>query len=204
MGIPQFVLDGVRAMLRGRRPCWTWLAGLALVVDVGPLACVWQSGGGLVITDMSDPVPWSVSIVNFAFRVGIAAAAVLLPSMLRTCRALQTLCVVVRPPWDVSIQFSSALPGAWHTALPACVASWGEAPAGGAVDTFAATKPASGSETAPARIAGPTTLDLGARAVVEGGFPRGSAPSQHSTGSRHVSIDPCKSVKLDSQCSMSM
>lgn len=78
MSIVSFVLDGVRAMLRGGRLYWTWLGGLALVFGVGVLAYIGQLRDGLVVTGMSDQVSWGFYIANFAFLVGIAAAAVLL------------------------------------------------------------------------------------------------------------------------------
>jgi molybdopterin-containing oxidoreductase family membrane subunit len=78
MSILQFILDGVRAMLRGGRLYWTWLGGLAAVFGIGVLAYIGQLRDGLVVTGMSDQVSWGFYIANFAFLVGIAAAAVLL------------------------------------------------------------------------------------------------------------------------------
>ena len=73
-----FILDGVRAMLRGGKLYWAWLGGLALVFGIGLLAYAGQLRDGLVVTGMSDQVSWGFYIANFAFLVGIAAAAVLL------------------------------------------------------------------------------------------------------------------------------
>ena len=78
MSLFSFVLDGVRAMLRGGRLYWTWLGGLALVFAIGVLSYIGQLRDGLVVTGMSDQVSWGFYIANFAFLVGIAAAAVLL------------------------------------------------------------------------------------------------------------------------------
>ncbi len=78
MSIVAFVLDGVRAMLKGGRLYWTWLGGLTLVFGIGLLAYIGQLRDGLVVTGMSDQVSWGFYIANFAFLVGIAAAAVLL------------------------------------------------------------------------------------------------------------------------------
>lgn len=78
MSLVHFVLDGVRAMLRGGRLYWTWLGGLALVFAIGVLSYIGQLRDGLVVTGMSDQVSWGFYIANFAFLVGIAAAAVLL------------------------------------------------------------------------------------------------------------------------------
>lgn len=78
MSILHFILDGLRAMLRGGRLYRAWLAGLALVFAVGLIAYAGQLRDGLVVTGMSDQVSWGFYIANFAFLVGIAAAAVLL------------------------------------------------------------------------------------------------------------------------------
>lgn len=74
----RFVLDGVREMLHGSRAYWTWLGALVLLCLVGALAYARQLMHGLVLTGMSDQVSWGFYISNFAFLVGIAAAAVLL------------------------------------------------------------------------------------------------------------------------------
>ena len=78
MSILHFLRDGVGAMLRGSRLYWAWLGGLALVFAIGLLAYAGQLRDGLVVTGMSDQVSWGFYIANFAFLVGIAAAAVLL------------------------------------------------------------------------------------------------------------------------------
>jgi molybdopterin-containing oxidoreductase family membrane subunit len=74
----RFVGDGLREMARGGGLYRTWLAALALVLAAGAVAYVRQLQGGLVLTGMSDQVSWGFYIANFAFLVGIAAAAVLL------------------------------------------------------------------------------------------------------------------------------
>lgn len=78
MNLLHFIGDGLRAMLRGGRLYWTWLGALALVAAIGALAYAGQLRDGLVVTGMSDQVSWGFYIANFAFLVGIAAAAVLL------------------------------------------------------------------------------------------------------------------------------
>lgn len=74
----RFVTDGVREMLRGGPAYWRWLGALAVVFAAGVIAYVGQLNQGLVVTGMSDQVSWGFYISNFAFLVGIAAAAVLL------------------------------------------------------------------------------------------------------------------------------
>ena len=78
MPILHFLADGVRAILRGSRAYWLWVAGLAVLVTVGLCCYAQQLMHGLVVTGLSDQVSWGFYIANFAFLVGIAAAAVLL------------------------------------------------------------------------------------------------------------------------------
>jgi len=73
-----FLRDGVREMLRGGRGYWIWLGILAALFAFGALNYIGQLRAGLVVTGMSDQVSWGFYIANFAFLVGIAAAAVLL------------------------------------------------------------------------------------------------------------------------------
>ena len=74
----QFGADGLREMLRGGPAYWRWLGALALMFGIGVVAYVGQLRDGLVVTGLSDQVSWGFYISNFAFLVGIAAAAVLL------------------------------------------------------------------------------------------------------------------------------
>lgn len=78
MSILHFILGGLRAMGYGGRLYWAWLGGLGLVFAIGLVAYAGQLRDGLVVTGMSDQVSWGFYIANFAFLVGIAAAAVLL------------------------------------------------------------------------------------------------------------------------------
>jgi molybdopterin-containing oxidoreductase family membrane subunit len=78
MVVIRFILDGMREMLRGPREYWAWLLMLSIVVAYGAWQYSIQLTQGLVVTGMSDQVSWGFYIANFAFLVGIAAAAVLL------------------------------------------------------------------------------------------------------------------------------
>ncbi len=78
MNFLHFIGGGLREMLRGGRLYWGWLGGLGLVFALGLVAYAGQLRDGLVVTGMSDQVSWGFYISNFAFLVGIAAAAVLL------------------------------------------------------------------------------------------------------------------------------
>jgi molybdopterin-containing oxidoreductase family membrane subunit len=77
-GFLAFLRDGLRHALHGGRAYWAWLALLAALAGVGALSWAIQLRDGLVVTGMSDQVSWGFYIANFAFLVGIAAAAVLL------------------------------------------------------------------------------------------------------------------------------
>ena len=74
----RFIFDGLGEMFRGSWRYRLWLIGLAMIVTWGVLNYAEQAQTGLVVTGMSDQVSWGFYIANFAFLVGIAAAAVLL------------------------------------------------------------------------------------------------------------------------------
>jgi Ni/Fe-hydrogenase subunit HybB-like protein len=74
----RFIAAGVGEMLRGGRTYWAWLGLLALLCVIGAACYALQLRDGLVVTGLSDQVSWGFYIANFAFLVGIAAAAVLL------------------------------------------------------------------------------------------------------------------------------
>ncbi len=78
MTLARFIFDGAREMLRGPKEYWMWLLMLSAVIVYGALRYTEQLTTGLVVTGMSDQVSWGFYIANFAFLVGIAAAAVLL------------------------------------------------------------------------------------------------------------------------------
>jgi len=78
MTVIRFLLDGLREMFRGPREYWMWLGALSVVIIFGAWNYSQQLMHGLVVTGMSDQVSWGFYISNFAFLVGIAAAAVLL------------------------------------------------------------------------------------------------------------------------------
>ncbi|MBK6472725.1 MAG: polysulfide reductase NrfD [Betaproteobacteria bacterium] len=78
MTLLRFVTDGLREMLRGSPAYWRWVGALVVLFGIGVVAYIGQLREGLVVTGMSDQVSWGFYISNFAFLVGIAAAAVLL------------------------------------------------------------------------------------------------------------------------------
>lgn len=78
MPLVNFFFDGLRALRQGGRGYWMWVGSLACVIALGLFCYGLQLRHGLVVTGMSDQVSWGFYISNFAFLVGIAAAAVLL------------------------------------------------------------------------------------------------------------------------------
>jgi molybdopterin-containing oxidoreductase family membrane subunit len=65
-------------MFRGSRRYWGWIFVLLAFIAQAVFSYTRQMQTGLVVTGMSDQVSWGFYISNFAFFVGIAAAAVLL------------------------------------------------------------------------------------------------------------------------------
>jgi len=78
MAVIRFMWACIREMFRGPREYWILLTTLSLFILFGAWHYSQQLANGLVVTGMSDQVSWGFYISNFAFLVGIAAAAVLL------------------------------------------------------------------------------------------------------------------------------
>lgn len=74
----KFIKDSIRTFLTGNPAYFAWLAFLSALVVIGGLAYLRQITTGLYVTGMRDPVTWGFYIGNFAFLVGVAAAAVAL------------------------------------------------------------------------------------------------------------------------------
>lgn len=73
-----FVRDSVVTVSRGNRAYYVWIAVLLLLIGVGAAAYANQLMHGLITTNMRDQISWGFYIGNFAFLVGVAAAAVVL------------------------------------------------------------------------------------------------------------------------------
>ena len=78
MPLRTFLSDVLREVTTGGRAYHTWMALLTLLMCVGAWAYSVQLTEGLAVTGMHDSVSWGLYISNFAFLVGVAAAAVIL------------------------------------------------------------------------------------------------------------------------------
>jgi molybdopterin-containing oxidoreductase family membrane subunit len=74
----RFVDGSARVVARGGRGYYAWLVLLGAMISVGVLAYANQLQHGLITSNMRDQVSWGFYIGNFAFLVGVAAAAVVL------------------------------------------------------------------------------------------------------------------------------
>lgn len=73
-----FLTGSVAVLLRGSRGYYAWILFLLCLIAAGLFAYANQVTHGLAVTHMRDPVSWGFYIGNFAFLVGVAAAAVVL------------------------------------------------------------------------------------------------------------------------------
>jgi Ni/Fe-hydrogenase subunit HybB-like protein len=73
-----FFRDCLREVTQGGRAYHVWMGTLTFLMCCGAFAYSVQLNEGLAVTGMSDRVSWGFYISNFAFLVGIAAAAVIL------------------------------------------------------------------------------------------------------------------------------
>jgi molybdopterin-containing oxidoreductase family membrane subunit len=77
-GILHFLKGAAREVGRGGRAYFVWMALIAVAIAIGVVAYVHQARLGLIATNMRDQVSWAFYIGNFAFLVGVGAAAVML------------------------------------------------------------------------------------------------------------------------------
>jgi Ni/Fe-hydrogenase subunit HybB-like protein len=77
-GLLRFLKGAGREVVRGGRTYYVWMAFIAVAIAIGVVAYVNQSRVGLIATHMRDQVSWAFFIGNFAFLVGVGAAAVML------------------------------------------------------------------------------------------------------------------------------
>ena len=79
MSLFLFVTDVGKEIFRGGKIYWSWMAALSGIALFGIFSYYMQSNlGMLVTTGISEEVSWGIYIANFAYLIGIAAAAVML------------------------------------------------------------------------------------------------------------------------------
>ena len=74
----QFTLGSARVVLRGTAAYYGWCVLLLVLMGIGLYAYSHQFAQGLTVTNLEDQLSWGFYIGNFAFLVGVAAAAVVL------------------------------------------------------------------------------------------------------------------------------
>jgi molybdopterin-containing oxidoreductase family membrane subunit len=74
----RFVTGSLAVVSRGNGAYYAWMGFLGAVIAVGLLAYGNQASQGLITSNMRDQLSWGLYIGNFAFLVGVAAAAVVL------------------------------------------------------------------------------------------------------------------------------
>lgn len=72
-----FLVHGIRSAMQGSLKYWIWVTMLLAISLVGLHCYAKQLAHGLGTTGMGDEVSWGIFIANFAFLVGMAAAAVM-------------------------------------------------------------------------------------------------------------------------------
>lgn len=72
----RFMKGSALVVIQGSRGYLAWTTLLLIVIGVGLAAFVNQTQGGLITTNMRDQLSWGFYIGNFAFLVGVAAAAI--------------------------------------------------------------------------------------------------------------------------------
>jgi Ni/Fe-hydrogenase subunit HybB-like protein len=77
MHLKAFLLTALDSATSGGRRYHLWMSVLTLVMMVGGYAYWIQLREGLAVTGMTDHVSWGLYISNFAFLVGVAAAAMM-------------------------------------------------------------------------------------------------------------------------------
>ena len=73
-----FTKGSLLTVARGSRAYYIWLLALGILIALGVAAYGHQVENGLITSNMRDQVSWGFYIGNFAFLVGVAAAAVVL------------------------------------------------------------------------------------------------------------------------------
>ncbi|NQU80741.1 MAG: polysulfide reductase NrfD [Bacteroidetes bacterium] len=78
MNFIHFLLSSYKIIFKGGKYYFAWVLFLVLLLIWGALGYYDQLNEGLIVTNMRDSVSWAFYIGNFAFLVGVAAAAIML------------------------------------------------------------------------------------------------------------------------------
>lgn len=78
MGFARFTAGSARVVARGGAAYFAWVGLLLVLTATGVWAWLEQFDRGLIVTNLRDQLSWGFYIGNFAFLVGVAAAAVVL------------------------------------------------------------------------------------------------------------------------------
>jgi len=78
IGFWRFTIGSAFVAIRGNRSYYLWVVFLLCLAGLGVSAYANQAVEGLITSNMRDQVSWGFYIGNFAFLVGVAAAAVVL------------------------------------------------------------------------------------------------------------------------------
>jgi len=73
-----FIVSSALLVIRGGRGYYAWIGFLGGLIALGVHAYLGQLSHGLIVSNMRDQVSWGFYIGNFAYLVGVAAAAVVL------------------------------------------------------------------------------------------------------------------------------
>ena len=68
----------LQVLFVGGRLFYGWVGFLSVLFFAGIFGFIYQTSEGLVVSNMREHISWGYYISNFAFLVGVAAAAVLL------------------------------------------------------------------------------------------------------------------------------
>jgi Ni/Fe-hydrogenase subunit HybB-like protein/CBS domain-containing protein len=83
----------LQVLFVGGRLFYGWIGLLSVLFLVGIIGFLYQTSEGLVVSNMREHISWGYYISNFAFLVGVAAAAVLLviPAYLYHFKAIKNI-----------------------------------------------------------------------------------------------------------------
>ncbi len=141
MNFIQFILTSHKIIFKGGKFYYSWVIFLILLIIWGGFGYFDQLNEGLIVTNMRDSVSWGFYIGNFAFLVGVAAAAIMLVipayiynwkpikeivifgEILAICAVFMSICFIVV---DIGspLKFWHMLPIVGTMNFPSSILSW--------------------------------------------------------------------------------